>query len=221
MLHCHQCTDDTQLSISFPSDPDTAAGNLKQCLAEIGFWNKASWLLLNLDKAEIMLISRGKCFEDLVKFITAPSVEGINLASILSGVQMKLGYLVPHGTFVYPREERLYYSKQGKVYLTQKPNKSVKYINKMGVCRMLKAHCLVFTLSEKTPPDLQPEPPLVQLETKSSSPVANCLGEEEDPYLTTVNFQEAVESDKVSPESPFVQAKQPQIPQLLRTGLAF
>ncbi|TRZ25422.1 hypothetical protein HGM15179_001740 [Zosterops borbonicus] len=68
MLHCHQCSDDTQLSISFPLDPDTAAGNLKQCLAEIGSWRKASWLLLNLDKAEIMLISRGKCFEDLVKF---------------------------------------------------------------------------------------------------------------------------------------------------------
>lgn len=84
MLHCHQCSDDTQLSISFPLDPDTAAGNLKQCLAEIGSWRKASWLLLNLDKAEIMLISRGKCFEDLVKFVSAPSAEGIYLAIILS-----------------------------------------------------------------------------------------------------------------------------------------
>lgn len=89
MLPCHQCTDDTQLSISFPLDPDTAAGNLKQCLPEIGFWKKASWLLLNLDKAEIMLISRGKCFEDLVKFITAPSAEAIYLATILSSVQCK------------------------------------------------------------------------------------------------------------------------------------
>lgn len=87
MLHCHQCTDDTQLSSSFPLDPDTAAGNLKQCLAEIGFWKKASWLLLNLDKAEIMLISRGKCFEDLVKFISAPSAEGLYLSIILSSVQ--------------------------------------------------------------------------------------------------------------------------------------
>ena len=62
MLQYHQRTDDTQLSISFLPDPDTAAANLKQCLAEIGFWKKASWLLLNLDKAEMMLISRGKSF---------------------------------------------------------------------------------------------------------------------------------------------------------------
>ncbi|KAJ7415233.1 hypothetical protein WISP_79074 [Willisornis vidua] len=89
MLHCHQCSDDTQLSISFPPDPDTAAGNLKQCLAEISFWKKASWLLLNLDKAEIMLISWGECFEDPVKFITARSVDGIYLASSLSGGQCK------------------------------------------------------------------------------------------------------------------------------------
>lgn len=57
---CHQCTNDTWSAPSFLPDPDTAAANLKQCLAETGFWNKASWLLLNLDKAEMMLISRGK-----------------------------------------------------------------------------------------------------------------------------------------------------------------
>lgn len=87
--HYHQCADDTQLSSSFLPDPDTAAANLKQCLAETGSWKTASWLLLNLDKAEMMLISRGKCSEDLVKFVTAPSAEGICLASILRGVRCK------------------------------------------------------------------------------------------------------------------------------------
>lgn len=88
-LHYHQRTDGTERSTSFLPDPDTAAANLKPCLAEIGFWKAASWLPLNLDKAEMMLISRGKCFEDLVKFVTAPSAEGICLASILRGVQCK------------------------------------------------------------------------------------------------------------------------------------
>jgi len=79
----------TPSSVSFLPDPDMAAANLKQCLAEIGFWKKASWLLLNLDKAEMILISRGKCFEGLVKFVTAPSAEGIRLANILRVVQCK------------------------------------------------------------------------------------------------------------------------------------
>lgn len=85
----HQCTDDTQLSISFLPDPDTAAANLKQYLAETGFLRKASWLLLNLDKAEMMLISRRKCSEDLVKFVTAPSTENTCLVSIIRGGQCK------------------------------------------------------------------------------------------------------------------------------------
>lgn len=38
------------------------------------------------------------------------------------------------------------------------------------------------------------------------------LGEEADPYLTTTFFQEAVESNEISPE-----AKRPQLPQLLLT----
>lgn len=88
-LHYHQRTDDTQLCISILPDPDTVAANLKQCLAEIGFWKAASWLLLSLDKAETIIISRGKCFEDLVKFVTAPPAEGIRLASVLKGVQRK------------------------------------------------------------------------------------------------------------------------------------
>lgn len=86
---CHQCTNDTRRTPSFLPDPDAAAANLKQCLAETGFWNKASWLLLNLDKAEMMLISRGKRSEDLVKCVAVPSAEGTWLATV-RGDQCKL-----------------------------------------------------------------------------------------------------------------------------------
>lgn len=78
----HQSADITQLDVSFTPDPDTAVAKLKQCLAEIGSWMRASWLQLNLDKTEVMLISRGKCLEDLVKFVTGPSIEGICLTIV-------------------------------------------------------------------------------------------------------------------------------------------
>lgn len=87
-FHNHQYADDTQLYGSFSPDPDTAAAKLKQCLAENGSWRQASWLQLNLDKTEVMIISRGKRFEDLVKFLTAPSIEGICLVH-LSGAQFR------------------------------------------------------------------------------------------------------------------------------------
>ena len=46
-------------------------------------------------------------------------------------------------------------------------------------------------------------------------------GERDQPHLTTATFQGAVESDKVTSESPFLQAKQPQLPQPFVTGLMF
>ncbi|XP_057887644.1 cell surface glycoprotein 1-like [Melospiza georgiana] len=41
------------------------------------------------------------------------------------------------------------------------------------------------------------------------------------PQLSTANLQEVVESDEVAPESPFLQAEQPQLPQSLFTWLVF
>ncbi|KAK4821599.1 LOW QUALITY PROTEIN: hypothetical protein QYF61_025176 [Mycteria americana] len=49
----------------------------------------------------------------------------------------------------------------------------------------------------------------------SSCPMACYLGEETDPHLATTSFQVVVESNKVSPQPPFLQPKQPQLPQLL------
>ncbi|RMC17423.1 hypothetical protein DUI87_06004 [Hirundo rustica rustica] len=40
-------------------------------------------------------------------------------------------------------------------------------------------------------------------------------------HLTTTTFQEVVESDEVTSESPFLQDKQPQLPQLSLTGYVF
>ncbi|KAK4831678.1 hypothetical protein QYF61_018675 [Mycteria americana] len=69
--------------------------------------------------------------------------------------------------------------------------------------------------SEEKFPNIQSKPPLVQLEAISSCPITCYLGEETDPHLSTTSFQVVVESDEVSPQPPFLQAKQPQLPQPL------
>ena len=45
--------------------------------------------------------------------------------------------------------------------------------------------------------------------------VANYLWEETDNHLATTSFQVVVESDKISPQPPLLQTKQPQFPQPL------
>jgi len=55
----------------------------------------------------------------------------------------------------------------------------------------------------------------MQLETISFCPIACYLGEDTSTHLTTTSFQVFVESNKVSPEPLFLQAKQPQFPPLL------
>ncbi|KAK4828407.1 hypothetical protein QYF61_026161 [Mycteria americana] len=70
-------------------------------------------------------------------------------------------------------------------------------------------------LGEEKFPNIQSKPPLAQLEAISSCPITCYLGEETDPHLSTTSFQVVVESDEVSPEPPFLQAKQSQLPQPL------
>ncbi|KAK4822062.1 hypothetical protein QYF61_008871 [Mycteria americana] len=70
-------------------------------------------------------------------------------------------------------------------------------------------------LGEEKFPNIQSKPPLVQLEAISSCPITCYLGEETDPHLSTTSFQVVEESDKVSPQPPFLQAKQSQLPQPL------
>ncbi|KAK4827844.1 hypothetical protein QYF61_021981, partial [Mycteria americana] len=67
--------------------------------------------------------------------------------------------------------------------------------------------------SEVKFPNIQSKPPLAQLEAISSHPITCYLGEDTDPHLSTTSFQVVVESDKVSPQPPFLQAKQSQFPQ--------
>lgn len=73
-------------------------------------------------------------------------------------------------------------------------------------------------LSVKDLPDVQPEPPLEHLEAISSCPASGCLGEVTDAHLATASFPVVVNSGKISPELPFTQAKQPQLPQPLLIG---
>lgn len=58
------------------------------------------------------------------------------------------------------------------------------------------------SFGEEIPPDVQPAPPLLQLEATSSLPVSGCLGEEANPDLAAPSFQAIVESLKVTPEPP-------------------
>ena len=69
--------------------------------------------------------------------------------------------------------------------------------------------------SEEIFPNIQSKPPLVQLEAISSRPITCYLGEETNPHLATTSFQAVVESNKVSPQPPFLQTKQLQFPQPL------
>ncbi|KAK4823524.1 hypothetical protein QYF61_003033 [Mycteria americana] len=69
--------------------------------------------------------------------------------------------------------------------------------------------------SEVKFPNIQSKLPLAQLEAVSSHPITCYLGEETDPHLSTPSFQVVVENDEVSPQPPFLQAKQPQFPQPL------
>ncbi|KAK4821003.1 hypothetical protein QYF61_010734 [Mycteria americana] len=70
-------------------------------------------------------------------------------------------------------------------------------------------------LGEEKFPNIQSKPPLAQLEAISSCPITFYLGEETDPHLSTTSFQVVEESNKVSPQPPFLQAKQSQLPQPL------
>jgi len=64
-------------------------------------------------------------------------------------------------------------------------------------------------------PNIQSKPPLMQLEAISSRPIASYLGDETNTCLTTTSFQAVVESNKVPPQPPLLQTKQPQLPQPL------
>ncbi|GAB0204449.1 hypothetical protein GRJ2_002910500 [Grus japonensis] len=64
-------------------------------------------------------------------------------------------------------------------------------------------------------PDIPSKLPLVQLETVSSHPLACYLGEETNTHVTTTSFRVVAENEKVSPQPPFLQAKQSQFPQPL------
>jgi len=71
------------------------------------------------------------------------------------------------------------------------------------------------SFSKEIFPNIYSKPPLMQPEAIASCPIASYLGEETNTCLTTTSFQVVVESDKVYPQPPLLQTKQPQIPQPL------
>ena len=67
-------------------------------------------------------------------------------------------------------------------------------------------------------PILQPKPPLAQLEAIPFCPITSYLQKEADLQLPIDSFQVVAESNKVSPEPPLLQTKQPQFPQATPHG---
>ena len=63
------------------------------------------------------------------------------------------------------------------------------------------------SFGEEIFPHIKSKPPLAQLEAISSCPIPCYLGEETNPHLATTSFQVVLESHKVSPQPPFLQAK--------------
>ncbi|KAF7249404.1 5-hydroxytryptamine receptor 4, partial [Varanus komodoensis] len=57
-LRNHQYADDTQLYLSFSTNPGEAVAVLNRCLAEVMGWMRANKLKLNLDKTEVLLVGR-------------------------------------------------------------------------------------------------------------------------------------------------------------------
>ncbi|KAF7246012.1 Macrophage mannose receptor 1 [Varanus komodoensis] len=55
-LRNHQYADDTQLYLSFSTNPGEAVAVLNQCLAEVMGWMRANKLKLNPDKMEVLLV---------------------------------------------------------------------------------------------------------------------------------------------------------------------
>ncbi|KAF7251321.1 MAP3K7 C-terminal-like protein [Varanus komodoensis] len=61
-LRNHQYTDDTQLYLSFSTNPGETVAVLNRCLAEVMGWMRANKLKLNPDKTEVLLVG-GSDFE--------------------------------------------------------------------------------------------------------------------------------------------------------------
>ncbi|KAF7251566.1 Zinc finger FYVE domain-containing protein 26 [Varanus komodoensis] len=57
-LRNHQYADDTQLYLSFSTNPGEAVAVLNWCLAEVVGWMRANKLKLNPDKTEVLLVGR-------------------------------------------------------------------------------------------------------------------------------------------------------------------
>jgi len=68
------------------------------------------------------------------------------------------------------------------------------------------------SFSKKVFPNTQSKPPLTQLEAICCRPIASYLGEETDTCLIATSFLAVVESNKVPPQPPLLQTKQPQLP---------
>jgi len=75
------------------------------------------------------------------------------------------------------------------------------------------------SFSEEIFPNVQSKPALLQLDAVSSRLITCYLGEETNTCLATASFQVVVESNRVAPQLPLLQTKQPQFPQPLLVRL--
>ncbi|KAF7249628.1 putative RNA-directed DNA polymerase from transposon BS [Varanus komodoensis] len=93
-LRSHQYTDDTQLYLSFSTNPGEAVAVLNRCLAEVMGWMRANKLKLNPDKTEVLLVG-GSGFGEgelnlVLNGVALPLRDRVRSLGVLLGPELSL-----------------------------------------------------------------------------------------------------------------------------------
>ncbi|KAK4815496.1 hypothetical protein QYF61_003054 [Mycteria americana] len=220
----HQCR--VQGHEHFPSPAGHTISDTSQ--DAIGFLGHLGTLLAHIQVAvdqHPQVLSCLAAFQPL--FPKPVALHGVVVAQVQD---LALGLVEPHTTGLGPSIQpvQILLSSSPTIHLTL-PSPSLHHVPKHHIYTSFKylqgrrlnhfpgqpVPMLDNPFSEVKFPNIQSKPPLAQLEAISSHPITCYLGEETDPHLSTTSCQAVVESDKVSPQPPFLHTKQPQFPQPL------
>uniref|UniRef100_A0A8D2J9T3 Reverse transcriptase domain-containing protein n=1 Tax=Varanus komodoensis TaxID=61221 RepID=A0A8D2J9T3_VARKO len=86
----HQYADDTQLHLSFSTNPGEAVTVLNQCLAEVIGWMRANKLKLNPAKAEVLLVGRSSSWIGGLDGVALPLKDRVRSLGVLLDPELSL-----------------------------------------------------------------------------------------------------------------------------------